>query len=104
MHKLAKENIKQNLHTAHIAVEERYWANVADTAKRRAAQLRSSDFNAYLDEVLFLSQPILAVHIILLRAQFCTIGGWSVQVSKDGSKFVGKLLEVILFPSFTVLS
>lgn len=54
----------QQLQDTHVKAEESYWANVAETAKLRAAHLRSSDFNTYLEEV-----------------------------DKEGNQFVGKLLQ-----------
>lgn len=62
--KLTSSSIVQQLQETHARAEESYWANVAETAKLRASHLRSSDFNAYLEEV-----------------------------NKEGNQFVGKLLQ-----------
>ena len=63
-HKLNSKSIIQQLQETHTKAEESYWATVAETAKLRAAHLRSSDFNTYLEEV-----------------------------NKEGNQFVGKLLQ-----------
>jgi hypothetical protein len=48
----------QQFQAIHAQAEESFWANVADTAKLRAARLRSSDFDAYLEEVRFVCQAV----------------------------------------------
>lgn len=80
----------QNIPKIHLRLEQEHWKQVEADAKARAAHLRASDFNAYLDEVekqgdehvdKLLQDSNSCLIKILTRLQKSGVGGTLAQIS-----------------------